>query len=120
VALEPDRLPSGVEIPASAKLYLSQYVVHRSARYYREPEQFDPSRFEREADASRPEFAYFPFGGGVRLCIGKPLALLEGVLAVAALARRYRLLLEPGPPVAAHPGITLRPRGPLRMRVQVR
>jgi cytochrome P450 len=120
VALEPDRLPSGVEIPAGAKLYLSQYVVHRSARYYSEPERFDPSRFERGADASRPEFAYFPFGGGVRLCIGKSLALLEGVLAIASLARRHRLLLEPGPPVTAHPGITLRPREPLWMRVQAR
>jgi cytochrome P450 len=120
MALGPDRLPGGVEIPAGAKLYLSQYVLHRSGRYFPEPERFDPSRFDPEARASRPEFAYFPFGGGVRLCIGKPFALLEGVLALSTIARRYRLSLEPGPPVEADPGITLRPRGPLPMRVAAR
>jgi cytochrome P450 len=120
VALGSDRLPSGVDIPSGAKLYVCQYVVHRSPRYFPEPERFDPSRFEQHARASRPEFAYFPFGGGARLCIGKPLALLEGVSSLGAIARRYRLMLEPGPPVVAEPGITLRPRGPLRMRVHAR
>jgi cytochrome P450 len=120
VALGRDRLPSGAEIPTGAKLYLCQYVVHRSARYFPDPERFDPSRFEPAARRSRPEFAYFPFGGGARLCIGKPLALLEGVLGLASIARRYRLALEPGPPIAPDPGITLRPQGPLRMRVHAR
>jgi cytochrome P450 len=120
VALGPDRLPSGVEIPAGAKLYLSQYVVHRSARYFPDPGRFDPSRFDPAGRASRPEFAYFPFGGGVRLCIGKPIALLEAVLALASIARRFRLALEPGAPVTPHPGVTLRPQGPVRMRVRSR
>jgi cytochrome P450 len=120
VALAADRLPSGLELPAGAKLYLSQYVLHRSPRYFPEPDRFDPARFEDAPPASRPEFAYFPFGGGVRLCIGKPFALLEGVLALTSIARRYQLSLEPGPPIAANPGITLRPLGPLRMRVHVR
>jgi cytochrome P450 len=120
IALGPDRLPSGVEIPAGAKLYLSQYVVHRSGRYFRHPARFDPSRFEPAARSSHPEFAYFPFGGGVRLCIGKPLAMLEGVVTLASIARRYRLALEPGPPVTPHPGVTLRPREPVQLRVRAR
>ena len=93
---------------------------HPGPRYFPEPERFDPSRFEPQAQASRPELAYFPFGGGVRLCIGKPFALLEGALALSTIAGRYRLSLEPGPPVEAEPGITLRPRGRLPMRVAAR
>jgi cytochrome P450 len=120
VALGADRLPSGLEIPSGAKLYLSQYVVHRSPRYFADPDRFDPGRFAADERPSRPEFAYFPFGGGVRLCIGKPFALLEGVLTLATIARRFRLALETDRRVRADPGVTLRPRGPLRMRVHAR
>ena len=120
VALGADRLPSGLTIPPGAKLYLSQYVIQRSPRYFPEPERFDPSRFEPQALRSLPEFAYFPFGGGARLCIGKRLALLEGTLALASIAARHRLSLEGAAPVEPHPGVTLRPRGPLMMRVHSR
>jgi cytochrome P450 len=120
VALGADRLPSGLEISSGAKLYLSQYVVQRSPRYFADPDRFDPGRFAADGRSSRPEFAYFPFGGGVRLCIGKPFALLEGVLTLATIARRFRLALETDRRVRADPGVTLRPRGPLRMRVHAR
>jgi cytochrome P450 len=120
MALGADRLPSGLTVPAGAKLYLSQYVIQRSPRYFAEPERFDPSRFEPQALRSLPEFAYFPFGGGARLCIGKRLALLEGTLALVSIAARHHLSLEDAVPVEPDPGVTLRPRGPLMMRVHSR
>jgi cytochrome P450 len=115
VAVEPDRLPSGAEIPVGAKLYLCPWVVHRDARWFSDPERFDPERFALEAVARRPEYAYFPFGAGVRLCIGKRLALMESTLAVARAAQRFDLALVPGQQVRPDPGIILAPRRGIRL-----
>jgi len=110
IALEPDRLPSGTELAAGAKLYLCPWVVQRDPRWFPDPERFDPDRFAPEAVQRRPEFSYFPFGGGAHLCLGKRLALLEGVLALARLQQRFTLERVPGNPVWPDPGVVLAPR----------
>ncbi len=94
---------------------VSQYVTHRNPRLWPWPERFDPERF---IGAPPPErFAYFPFGGGNRRCIGERFAWMEGVLAIATIARRVRLELVDPAPVATQPFVTLRPGSAIRARV---
>jgi cytochrome P450 len=99
----------GYVIPKGALVLLSQYVTHRDPRFFPDPARFDPERFTPEAKESRPPFAYFPFGGGVRRCIGEGFAWMEATLLVATLARRWRMRLAPGHTVETSPRITLRP-----------
>jgi cytochrome P450 len=113
-------LPSGFTIPAGSKLYLCQYVMHRNARYWPNPERFDPERFAEPAKKGRPQFAYFPFGGGVRVCIGEAFAKMECILALASIAQRFTLTLVPGQTVVPKPHMTLRPRNGIMMRIHMR
>ncbi len=107
-------------IPAGAHFFFSQYMISRTPEYYPDPLRFDPDRFTPEAKAARPKFAYFPFGGGSRQCIGEGFAWMEGVLSIATLAQRYRFrYADPAPPVP-QAKITLRPRDPLRMIPEAR
>jgi cytochrome P450 len=114
-----DELPSGVTLRAGAKVVLSPYLVQRSPAYYEEPRRFDPDRFAPAAAAQRPRFAYFPFGGGARVCVGRELALLELTLVIARLAQGVRLELLSGQ-AALDPHLTLRPRDPILVRVTER
>jgi cytochrome P450 len=100
----------GYHVPADSIVLASQWVMHRDPRYYPDPLHFDPQRWTPEARAARPKFAYFPFGGGPRVCIGEAFAWMEGVLLLTTLAQRWKLRLVPGHPVDTHPVITLRPR----------
>jgi cytochrome P450 len=97
-------------VPAKAKVLMSQWVMHRDARFWPEPERFEPGRWTPEAKAARPKFAYFPFGGGARVCIGEPFAWMEGTLLLAAIAQRWRLRLSPDARPVPQALITLRPR----------
>jgi cytochrome P450 len=115
-----DYTVGGFSVPARSIVVASQWVTHRDPRYFPDPERFDPERFRPEARAARPKFAYFPFGGGPRVCIGEGFAWMEGVLLLATLARRWRLRLEPGQAVAPAPSITLRPKHGLRMTLERR
>ena len=118
LALEDVRI-GDVVVPQGAIAIVAQIVTHRDARWWPEPMRFDPSRFA-PPDAARPKFAYFPFGGGSRVCIGESFAWSEGVLVLAALARRWRLTPAPGSHVEPRGLITLRPKGPVRMRLERR
>jgi cytochrome P450 len=91
--------------------------MHHNARYFPDPETFDPQRFAPEAKASRPKFAYFPFGGGQRVCIGEGFAWMEGVLLIATLAQRWRMESLSERPIPLQPVITLRPRAGVPMRL---
>jgi cytochrome P450 len=102
-------------LPAGALVLMPEWVTHHDARWYPEPERFDPERWTREALASRPKFAYYPFGGGSRLCIGEQFAWMEGVLVLATLASRWRFRLVPGHPIVPQPLITLRPKHGVRV-----
>jgi cytochrome P450 len=118
-ALEADQI-GGYDIPAGSTVVLSPYVTHRHPDFWVNPEGFDPERFTPERSRGRPYFAYFPFGGGPRLCLGNNFALLEARLALATVAQRYRLELVPGHPVEPEPLVTLRPRHGLLMTLRPR
>lgn len=110
----------GYQVPARSLVLMSQYIMHRDARYFPEPERFDPERWTPEARESRPQFSYFPFGGGPRRCIGEGFAWLEGVLLLATLAQQWQMRLVANHPVALRPVITLRPKYGMRMTVHRR
>jgi cytochrome P450 len=118
IARGDDRLPSGAHIPAGSKIFLCQYVMHRHPRYFPRPDVFDPERFSDAAKAGRPHFAYFPFGGGPRVCIGEGFAKMESVLVLACLLRRFRFELVPGQVMKPAPESNLRPKNGILMRVQ--
>jgi cytochrome P450 len=99
-------------VPPGAIVLMSQWLMHRDARFFPEPLRFDPDRWQPELEASRPKYSYFPFGGGNRMCIGDSFAWTEGVLVLATIARRWRVVVDPAP-VDLWPGITLRPAGPV-------
>ena len=110
----------GRSIPAGSIVLLSAYVVQRDPRWFPDPERFDPDRWAEGAQATRPRFAYFPFGGGPRQCIGERLAWLEGVLVLAAIGQEWRL--RPVGTWGAEPSAvaSLRPRGGLPMAAERR
>ena len=107
-------------IPAGALIYLSPYAMQHHPRYYPDPFHFDPERWTPEARAGRPRFAYFPFGGGPRQCIGEQYAWLEGVLVIATLAQKWQMRLVPGHPVELQPLISLRPKHGMKLRLEER
>jgi cytochrome P450 len=118
-AVEADEI-CGYEIPAGAEVAISPYVTHRDPELWPGPEKFDPERFTPEKVAQRHRYAYFPFGGGPRLCIGNNFALLEAMLALARITQRYEMELAPGRPVEVEPLITLRPKDGPWMQLKVR
>jgi cytochrome P450 len=110
----------GCTVPRGSLVLMSQYIVHHDARFYPEPDKFDPERWTPEARETRPKFAYFPFGGGTRVCIGEAFAWMEGVLALTTLAQRWQPRLAPGHPIELHPLITLRPKYGMKMTLEKR
>ncbi len=118
-AIEPQEI-GGFDVPRGSIVVVSQWVTHRDPRWFPDPERFDPERFRASAKEARPRFAYFPFGGGPRVCIGEGFAWMEGVLVLAAIARRWRLGLAPDQDIVPAPSITLRPRDGIRMILERR
>ena len=107
-------------LPARTTVLISQFITHRDPRYFLDPLRFDPNRFSPEAKAQRTKFTYFPFGAGVRQCIGESFAWMEGVLILATLAQKWKLKLVPGHQIEPQPLITLRPKYGMRMQVEPR
>jgi cytochrome P450 len=110
----------GYHIPAGSPIVMSQYVTHRHPAFWDDPETFDPERFTPERVANRPRFAYFPFGGGPRICIGNSFALMEAHLLLATLAQRFRFDRVSGHPVVPEPTVTLRPKHGVLMTLRDR
>ncbi|WP_370656893.1 cytochrome P450 [Streptomyces sp. NBS 14/10] len=111
----------GRRIPAGAAVLVSQWVAHRHPAYWEDPERFDPERFTPQAEADRPRYAYFPFGGGPRACIGQHFSTLHSVLSLATLLRAYEVEdATDGGDIPLGAGITLLTKGPVRVRVRSR
>ncbi len=112
---------AGVRIPKGSQVHLAPYVTHHDPRWFEEPEEFRPERFAPDRERELPQFAYFPFGGGPRVCIGKGMAMMEGTLILAAILQRYQFSLAAG---QGDPGmeaqVSLHPRGPLRLALAER
>jgi cytochrome P450 len=108
----------GVSIPAGAHVLVSQYVTHRNAKYFPNPNQWDPSRWLDAAfEKSLPRGAYFPFGGGSRKCLGEYFAIAEARLILLLVAKNFRLT---GEFPKAQPRATYRPKGAVRNKVELR
>ncbi|NLE46930.1 MAG: cytochrome P450 [Sandaracinaceae bacterium] len=103
-------------IPRGSVVIIPPYLMHRNPRFWDEPLRFDPSRFLPEARRSRPRYAYFPFGGGPRLCIGLGFALAEATLVLARVSQRYRFERPAhAEPLRLRTQITLRPESGMTM-----
>ncbi len=110
----------GYHIPVGATVLVSQWIIHHDARYYPEPARFDPERWTPAAQAARPKFSFFPFGGGSRLCIGEQFAWMEGILILATLAQEWQMQPVTAQPLVLRAGITLRPQHGAPMLLQRR
>jgi cytochrome P450 len=99
----------GYDVPVGRTVYMPQWVIHRDPRFFDEPLAFRPERWEDGLAKRIPRYAYFPFGGGPRICIGNAFAQMEAVLLLATIARRYRLKLAEGAVINPLPSMTLRP-----------
>ncbi len=115
-AIDEDEV-GGYRIPKGAFVLMFPAVTHRHPDFWERPDVFDPERFDAERTTGRHRFAYIPFGGGPRGCIGNQFALTEAQLILATILPRYQFRLLPGAKVVPEPLITLRPRGGLQMTV---
>ncbi len=107
----------GYTLRKGSNVLVSPYVMHRDPRFYDDPESFRPERW-LDGDNAPPKYAYFPFGGGPRFCIGSTFALTEAVLLLACLVQRFRWDLDPKHAVEIQPSVTLRPRTGIRVRLR--
>ena len=110
----------GVAVPRGTSVFMSQWVMHRDGRYFPDPLRFDPGRWTDDFERSLPRFAYFPFGGGPRFCVGQSFASAESALILAALCQRFTFAPDPTFKLELWPSITLRPRAGVRLIVRAR
>ena len=107
----------GYAIAPKDQIFMCTYTIHHNAEYWPEPEKFDPTRFAPEAIKQQPKFAYYPFGGGPRLCIGNNFAMLEMVLALATISREFAFELISEKPALMDGLVTLRPRNEISVKL---
>jgi cytochrome P450 len=110
----------GYHVPPKMQVFMAPWVVHRDPRFFDAPNEFRPERWTPEFISNLPKYAYFPFGGGPRVCIGNAFAMMEIVLLLATIARKYKLGLVTNKPVELQPAMSLRPRNGIRMRLDRR
>ena len=99
-------------------MLIAPWLLHRDPRNFEDPLRFDPDRFLLEREAAMPRFAYMPFGGGRRICIGNQFALMEGQIILSTIAQHVSMELVSPKPIALQPFITLRPKGGVRVRIR--
>ena len=115
-----DDVIGGYPVPAGSMIMLSPFVTHRLPQVWDEPDRFDPDRFAPGADPTRPRYAFFPFGGGPRLCIGNNFALMEAPAILSMILHNFKFRLAEGYTVKTLPAATLRPRPGLHVHIQPR
>jgi cytochrome P450 len=111
---------SGYPLAPGLIVIIPTWVVHRDPRWFEDPDAFRPERWEGDLARRLPRFAYLPFGGGPRQCVGNGFAMMEAILLLATIAQRFRLTMEPGQHVTPTPYVTVRPEPGLRMRLAYR
>jgi cytochrome P450 len=111
---------AGYPVPAGTGVAIAQWVVQRDLRWYEAPEEFRPERWEGDLQKRLPRFAYFPFGGGPRQCIGNMFALMEATLVLATVAQHFRLRMRTGAEIVPLASITLRPKNGVPVRLEAR
>jgi len=107
----------GYGVRPKTQVFMFQWAIHRDPRFFDEPEHFLPERWTEEFTSRLPKYAYFPFGGGPRQCIGNYFAMMEVVLLLATIGQRFRLALVPDHPVTLLPAMSLRPRDGIKVVV---
>ena len=112
-----DDVIAGFKVPKKAIVAISPFVLHRQRSLWENPEGFDPDRFAPDR-SERPRYAYLPFGGGPRQCIGMGFAMMEANLILARIMQRFRVDLVPAQRIEPEPMVTLRPKGGLRMKLR--
>jgi cytochrome P450 len=110
----------GYRVPAGTQVFMFQWATQRDPRFYDEPLAFRPERWTEDFIEQMPKYAYFPFGGGPRVCIGASFAMMEIILALAAIGQKFRLELVPDHPVSIYPAMSLRPKDGIKVRVRAR
>ena len=118
-AIEACRI-GGYQVPAKTQIFAFQWVTQRDPRYFDEPDKFDPDRWTDQFVSCLPKYAYFPFGGGPRACIGNTFAMMEIVLALATIGQKFRLSLVKDHKVELLPAMSLRPRDGIKVEVRAR
>src|SRR5205085_5280450 len=107
-------------VPKGSQVFAFQWATQRDARYYEAPETIEPERWTAESAERIPKYAYFPFGGVPRQCIGNYFAMMEIVLLLATIGQRFRFTLDPDHKVELLPVLSLRPKGGIKIRVHQR
>jgi cytochrome P450 len=110
----------GYRVPAKAQVFMFQWVTQRDPRYFDQPDKFNPDRWTEAFTNGLPKYAYFPFGGGPRICIGNSFAMMEIILVLAAIGQKLRFSLTSDHPVELQPAMSLRPRDGIQIRVENR
>jgi cytochrome P450 len=110
----------GYHVPAKTQVFAFQWVTQRDPRYFEEPDRFNPDRWTAESINSLPKYAYFPFGGGPRICIGNSFAMMEMILVLASIGQKLRFPLVSDRPVEIEPAMSLRPRDGIQVVVENR
>ena len=110
----------GFPVPAGTQVFMFQWVTQRDGRFFPEPAAFKPDRWTENFEAQLPKYAYFPFGGGPRACIGASFAMMEMILVLATIGRKFSLELVRGHPIEVYPAMSLRPKDGVRVIVRPR
>jgi len=110
----------GYRVPRGTQIFAFQWATQRDPRYFDNPDAFDPDRWTVEFSEKLPKYAYFPFGGGPRQCIGNYFAMMEVVLVLATIGRRLKLSLAPDEVVELLPAMSLRPKNGIKMVISER
>ena len=110
----------GYRVPRHTQIFAFQWATHRDPRYFENPDLFDPDRWTAEFSDKLPKYAYFPFGGGPRQCIGNYFAMMEIILLLATIGRRFKFSLAPDQRVEVWPAMSLRPKNGIKMVVSER
>lgn len=104
-------------VPQGRQVFMNQWLTHRDERFFPQPDEFNPDRWTDVFTKNLPRFAFFPFGGGPRLCIGNAFAMMEATLILASLAQRFHFALAPGQQITPFPAITLRPKQGIQVKL---